>query len=155
MKKKLLVILLVITLALIWGQSVLDRDQSTKESSWIFEKLETVMRFIVGPELANERLLRKMAHFGEFFLLSAEAMILCILLGEKTIKGIITVFMLSNFCALLDETIQIFSSRGSAVSDVWIDTAGAVSGIIFVLYIAAVISSIKEERSCREKHTDS
>ena len=154
MKKKLLVILLVTTLALIWGQSVLDRDQSTKESSWIFEKLETVMRFIVGPELANERLLRKMAHFGEFFLLSAEATILCILLGEKTIKGIITVFMLSNFCALLDETIQIFSNRGSAVSDVWIDTAGAVSGIIFVLYIVAVISSIREERSCREKHID-
>ena len=155
MKKKLLVILLIITLAVIWGQSALDRGQSTKESSWVFEKIESVMRFIVGPELANERLLRMIAHFGEFFLLSSEAMILCILLGRKTIKGIITVFMLSNFCALLDETIQIFSSRGSAVSDVWIDTAGAVSGIIFVLYIVAIISSIKEERGCREKHTDS
>ena len=98
MKKKLLIILLVITLALIWGQSVLDRDQSTKESSWIFEKLEIVMRFIVGPELANERLLRKMAHFGEFFLLSAEATILCILLGEKTNKGI-------SLCYCVRETL--------------------------------------------------
>ena len=146
MKKSVIVIIIILTLAIIWGQSFLDREQSTKESSWVYARLEAVMRFIVGPELATEKLLRKAAHFSEFFLLSAEAMILCILLGKKTIGGIATVFLLSNFCALLDETIQIFSERGSAVSDVWIDTAGAVSGMIFVLYVSAVIVSLREER---------
>ena len=149
MKKTIIAIILILTLVFIWGQSVLDREQSTKESSWVYDKLKAIMRFIVGPELATEILLRKVAHFGEFFLLSAEAMVLCMLLGKKTLSGITAVFLLSNFCALLDETIQIFSGRGSAVSDVWIDTAGAVSGMIFVLYVSAIMDSIKEDRTSR------
>jgi VanZ family protein len=147
--KKTVIVIIILTLALIWGQSVLSREQSSKESSWVYERFEAFMRFIVGPELATEILLRKVAHFSEFFLLSAEAMILCILLGKKTPGGITAVFLLSNFCALLDETIQIFSGRGSLVSDVWIDTAGAVSGMLFVLFVSAVIESLKEERMSR------
>lgn len=40
------------------------------------------------------------------------------------------------FCiltAFIDETIQIFSGRGASIKDVWIDTFGALAGILIVL----------------------
>jgi len=109
-----------------------------------------VLRFLVGDELANERLLRKIAHFGEFFLLSCEILLLFFAFGKRNTNSVLMAFFLGNFCALIDETIQIFSGRGSMVSDVWIDTSGAVTGILFILYTAAVLETVRENRrSCR------
>ena len=151
LRKKLVVAVLILTLALIWGQSVLNRSRSAQESNWVFEKLESVLRFFVGDELATEVKLRKIAHFGEFFLLGSEAMLLAFLLGKSDARSLVAVFLLVNFCALLDETIQIFSKRGSMVSDVWIDTAGAVTGILFMLYLRAVWSTLKENMAERRR----
>ena len=42
------------------------------------------------------------------------------------------VLLRCNFCAFLDETIQIFSGRGPDIKDVWLDTFGAAAGILLV-----------------------
>ena len=153
-KKRMLVILIVLTLCAIWFQSALHREASTSESRWFFDRIRSIMSFLVGPELATEILLRKMAHFAEFFMLGTESLLLCILIGRRDLRSLSAVFLLCNFCAFLDETIQIFSGRGSAVSDIWIDTFGSVSGILFVLFACAVADTLKEERENRRSGRD-
>ena len=56
--------------------------------------------------------------------------------------------------ALIDETIQIFSDRGSAVVDVWIDFSGAITGSAFgflILILFSFISSKKKNKYLKGK----
>ena len=50
--------------------------------------------------------------------------------------GIAASVVFSVIAALLDETIQIFSSRGPSIIDVWIDSFGylAFSALVYVAY---------------------
>ena len=41
--------------------------------------------------------------------------------------------------AALDETIQIFSNRGSQLQDVWLDFAGFSTGLFLVLLVRAIL----------------
>ena len=40
--------------------------------------------------------------------------------------------------AAIDETIQIFTGRGSQLQDVWLDFAGFTTGLILVLAVRAI-----------------
>jgi VanZ family protein len=41
--------------------------------------------------------------------------------------------------ALIDETIQIFSNRGSEIGDIWIDMAGNALGIAAAFIIGTIV----------------
>ena len=45
--------------------------------------------------------------------------------------------------ALLDETVQIFSDRGPAISDVWIDVLGYFVANILVYLIAFLVKKLQ------------
>ena len=131
-KRRILTALTLITLCIIWGHSALGQDSSAAESGWLFEHIGGLLRLIFGPEKATEHLLRKLAHFGEFFLLGAEMYLLAAECGRTGIAAAFGVLLRCNFCAFLDETIQIFSGRGPDIKDVWLDTFGAAAGILLV-----------------------
>ena len=137
-RRRILTALTLITLCLIWGHSALGQDSSAAESGWLFEHIGGLLRLIFGPEKATEHLLRKLAHFGEFFLLGAEMYLLAAECGRTGIAAAFGVLLRCNFCAFLDETIQIFSGRGPAIKDVWLDTFGAAAGILITLLILSV-----------------
>ena len=112
----------IFALALIFIQSLLPAEKSDAESGALYKLL-----VVYFPDLTHE-LLRKMAHFGEFFLLGF-GMQGTLYYGKK--------FNLSKpilFCTLVamaDETIQLeVAGRSSQLLDVWIDVAGAVFGIM-------------------------
>ncbi len=86
--------------------------------------------------------LRKLAHISEYGLLGV-LWATELWLGAHTQKGRGAVIRL-GFCmltAFLDETIQLFiPGRSGEVRDIWIDTWGALLGILVVCLIGFVIN---------------
>ena len=118
-------IVIILLVAFIWGNSCLGREESAKESGYVYEHIvKPVQEAIFKKEILSHEALRKCAHAFEFMCLGIAVMLffrkywlswgLCILV------------------AAADETIQIFTGRGSAVRDVMIDSAGALFGVLAV-----------------------
>ena len=107
---------------------------SEEESSVILELLRPVLKPIVSPENVTLHLVRKMAHFTEFFCLGC---VLALLLPFRG-KSQLLAAGLSLLTGFIDETIQIFSGRGPAISDVWLDFSGAAAAILLLALIRAL-----------------
>lgn len=134
MKKHLLTILILLNLALIWGNSMMTGLSSEAVSGGI---LELLGRFI--PALLTEAghtFLRKAAHFSEFALL---ALLFCgrHRLVHRNMPPHLMGFGLAVAC--IDETIQIFTpGRASSLIDVWIDTAGFALGFVVIFAVCTI-----------------
>jgi VanZ family protein len=74
---------------------------------------------------------RKTAHFCEFGLLGCELTLLFWLKSGLSFQNLCNSAFAALLTAVTDETIQIFSGRGSQVQDVVLDFAGALTGILF------------------------
>ncbi len=122
----MLVVLIVLTLCFIWGNSLQSREVSSGASNRL---LDLVNRFlsILGFELKNDFLLRKLAHFCEFALLAVEIFLLLLI---RKGRGAGRAALICLAVAFVDEGIQHFSGRACRLSDVMIDFSGAVSGVI-------------------------
>lgn len=133
-------IALVLVTLLIWGNSMRTATQSDQQStsllSWLTPWLSAVG---IQPE-GFHAILRKLAHFSEYGLLGV-LWTIELWLGPHRGKRRGTMERLS-FCmltALLDETIQLFvPGRSGEIRDVWIDTAGAWTGIVITTCLACI-----------------
>ena len=133
MSRKTQVLLLNLTILLIlgfiWGNSMMTAQESGGMSSGILAWLGEFIPFFAGG--AHHTFLRKLAHFSEFFLLG----VVCSAQRVKSEKllsfGLISFGLIS---ACIDETIQTFvPDRGPSLIDVWIDSAGFVTGLLPVM----------------------
>ena len=119
-------IVIALIMAFIWSRSVKDIEASAQESG---EFMETVVipveKAVLGREVVSEDFIRKCAHVFEFALLGIALAIYTKKLWVTLGIGMVT--------AVIDETIQYFTGRGSMVTDVWIDTAGCLIGCMIVL----------------------
>lgn len=133
-KKKNLLYLFFAVATLLWvvfifGNSLKPAGESSEDSSFFLEIIHQVpfLRWI------SHLLLRKMAHFFEFFVLGV---LLCFdfnPIWRKNIFYLSFPMLVSLIIPLADETIQAFAEgRGSSVIDVWIDFSGALTGIAVV-----------------------
>lgn len=129
MKKRILTILILLNLALIWGNSMMNGVSSEAVSGGV---LAFIGRFF--PVLLTEAghtFLRKAAHFSEFALLGL------LFGGRYRLERNTTPFFLMGFglaVACIDETIQIFTpDRASSLIDVWIDTSGFALGLAIIV----------------------
>lgn len=134
MNKKAFYILLffiVCCLAFIWGNSMLPGEESGQLSKGVLKWLIDHFPFL---KWMPEFLLRKLGHFSEF---AGTALLLTALFtaaGQRGISRAAFPLLISILVAMADETIQIYSpGRASMVTDVWIDTAGACTGIVVFL----------------------
>ena len=141
MKKRriALLIAIILTLAFIWGNSLLNREQSSDESAWVLQLVTPILELFVGKGMVTEHLVRKLAHFAEFALLGFELLFWFSGVREKRKDMLLLAMAHGLFAALTDETIQLFSARGSQVQDVWLDLAGATTGAAFALLITSLI----------------
>lgn len=128
MKRWVLILLIGLNLALIWGSSCMPGEDSAAVSGGV---LELIAGFI--PVLNSQwahTLLRKLAHFSEFACLGVLMAQLC-----RQELGQVPVWLAGVGLAVgcVDETIQIFSpGRSSSVLDVWIDSAGFIAGMVLI-----------------------
>lgn len=126
-RKIICLILIAITLSFIFGNSMLGSDTSSQISSGFLKFIYPTFKMIFSEKLATEYLLRKIAHFSEFALLSLE---FCFLFMEKGKEKRFMVLFFGLFSAVTDETIQIFSGRVSSTIDVFIDFTGVMFSLV-------------------------
>ena len=127
-----LAVLILATLAFIFSNSMESIPESREKSDEFLKLLTPFLEFFVGEGNVTEYLVRKLAHFMEFFVLGAELSALCLLHR----KPLLWAMFAGLLTALTDETIQIFYARGSQVQDVWLDfSAVLVAGILAYLLL--------------------
>ena len=141
-RKRILTALLVCMLVFIWGNSLVPGELSGKISDDIMAAMNTAaeklgfgsdlftyMSDADGDGVAEQptsHWIRKAAHVTEY---AAFAAVLFLRLESGGRKRFFTAWGLAALTGAIDETIQIFSHRGSQVKDVVIDTCGALLGL--------------------------
>ena len=126
-------------IAFIFSNSMAVADVSSVSSGRVLQLLQAVLRRLGMPGLAQRltmHLVRKLAHFCEYTL-EGFLLMLCMRVYSRRPLRHITVPMLAGvLTALTDETIQLFSEgRSSQVTDVWLDSAGVLAGILAALLL--------------------
>jgi len=151
----ILSICIAATLAFIWIHSCMGQEESSQESGFIYDLLCPFFELFVGKGNVTEHFIRKLAHFTEFFGLGLELKLLMklVLIDTPYILRMINAWTLGTMCALIDETIQIFSGRGPAIADVWLDSAGCFCGVV-VMMCGIMIVDKKKKRSFADAQDD-
>ena len=133
----LLRLVLIATLCFIWSNSLVGKEGSASLS-------RTVTAWLNGIGIpVTEHFVRKAAHFCEFGLLGCELMLLFWLRSGVRFQNLCNAAFAALLSAVTDETIQIFSGRGSQVQDVVLDFSGALTGILLVSLIISLIEKRK------------
>ena len=121
-------LLLILNLAVIWGNSLLPGEISGAISGFVRDLIAMLLPGEGAPGQGHG-LLRKLAHFTEFACLGV---ILGWIMNRKNRPWWIALG-LGSLAACVDETNQIFvPERGPAVTDVMIDTSGVLTGILLL-----------------------
>ncbi len=130
--------LIVLQSIFIWGNSFVPPDDSGAFSGGIMQFFKSFLdpSDRIDPEFFHH-IVRKTAHFTEFFLLGALYTGLRAKMTEPFRKAF---FLLPPFAglltAVLDEFIQAFTGRGSLVTDVVLDFCGVLTGVLLAsLYV--------------------
>ena len=121
-------VLTLLWLGVIWGHSLQPAAVSSQESGAVLSGLSALLEALCLPPFLTETLVRKGAHMAEYLVLAA------LLTGslrnrDRTGRGLCAgVLSASLFCALIDETIQLFvPGRSGQVTDIWIDFSGVMT----------------------------
>ncbi len=117
----------ILWLGMIYLQASLSAEISNTESSSILELFQKLW-----PEMTHGAL-RKLAHFGEYFVLGFCA--LGMFYRTKSFK-LSKPMLFTLLTALGDETLQLsVAGRSGEIYDIWLDFSGAFLGILFLWII--------------------
>ena len=151
MKKGRITVLLVFILvqtAFIWTNSVLSQESSGQMSGELTSLIKDMLglRERVSDEFLHH-IIRKTAHFTEFFILGALYTMIRACLPVKMRSALLIFPAFATLAtAVTDEFIQSFTNRGSSVSDVVLDFCGALCAIIIfelVIYLYRTNKALK------------
>ena len=138
----ILLLLIIATVCFIFSNSMESIPESSARSEKILRALTPALELFFGEDNATNHLVRKLAHFTEFFALGIELCVLCVILRKPLVWALFT-----GLCtALSDETIQIFYERGSQLQDVWLDFSAVITAAILVCLYGVIIRRRKERR---------
>ena len=147
---KILYVTLGLTLVMVWGQSCLNKAESTVNSDAVVGLISPVEELKNGTPAEVEHydrltaVVRKIAHVVEYAVVGFQMMCILYLWGRQRIKDCVMCLYGGLTVALIDETIQIFAERGPLISDLWIDMGGTALGI----GMAALIRHIVIKTTC-------
>ncbi len=147
-KKLLIVLYITFTLSMIfvWGQSCISREESRVSSDVVVEMIKPIDELEPGYRSENgwtytelSTYVRKFAHVIEYAAVGFQLMCIFLLKGRRKLVWYINCAFIIMLIALVDETIQIFSNRGSEIGDIWIDLAGSALGIGVAFIIGTIV----------------
>lgn len=142
LQKIVLLLLIIATIGFIFSNSMETILESSAKSEELLCVLTPALELFIGKGNTTNHLIRKLAHFAEFFVLGTELCLLCSLYKKTMVWGLFT-----GLCiALADETIQIFYERGSQVQDVWLDFSAVVTSAALV-YLYGIITKHRKDRA--------
>lgn len=149
-KRSVLIVLFALTVCFIWGNSILSKELSARLSDEVGKLIAAIFGGGESAGTVGGIGIRKIAHFVEFFALGVVASLLGRSLVQDTKFELLVLAILGFFVPVIDETIQIFTVRGSSVRDVWIDVGGYAAGCA-VAYASSVLARRVRE-SMKNKH---
>ena len=137
----LLALLTVLTIGFIWSNSCMSKEASSEHSGFWMKLLEPILnpsgRF---EESDFHWAIRKAAHFAEFALLGLWIGGMFAAVTARVGRRFWTLpVLIVLMVAVLDEYIQFFSERGSAVPDVVLDFAGGLTGLALAALVTMLI----------------
>ncbi len=138
--KRLLMLFAFLSIAFILLHSVVPENKSANESLWVSEVILKPVLNAFGKSVDNS-IVRKAAHVLEFLFLT---IIFFFLLNNP-----IRVFYASFTIAFLDESLQILTKRGAAITDIWIDIVGIVLGLLICLVFNKCFSKQHKDVRCK------
>lgn len=135
-------------IAFIFANSALPAEESAEESGGLLAFINGIFVFLGVDFELSHNMLRKIAHFVEFFAVGAAFMWTTATFTKDIRAHIVKPLFASLLVAVIDETIQIFPpGRSSQASDVVLDFSGAFCAIMLMWLI---ISKINKKR-CQSK----
>lgn len=128
----ILSVLIVLTLAFIFSNSLKTQTQSAESSGGLYEKLKPVFDFLFGQGTITHSKFRVMAHFAEFFVFGGEIGLFYHFAFLKPKKRWAEMVSIGLFVAVLDESLQLLNDRGAEVLDVLCDYSGYILAVLIV-----------------------
>jgi len=138
-------VLIGAALAFIWGNSLESIPVSREKSLGILKLVSPLIELFVGKGNVTDHLVRKLAHFCEYGFLGALLASFAVARRRAKLQSVANCLSFSLAVAVADEAIQILSNRGSQVSDVLLDFAGAAFGIMVALLAWMLIGKARNE----------
>ena len=134
---------LAATVIFIFGNSAQAANVSSEASGRVLLFLQKLVTKLGHPGLASRitmHRVRKLAHFCEY-MLEGFWLMLCVRVYTRHFVTHISWPILGILLtAVIDETIQMFSSgRSSQITDVWIDFAGGMTGLLCGLLVLCIV----------------
>ena len=126
-------ILIVCNLCFIWGNSLLSQNDSGSLSFDVMKLLPEFLHQLIPDTNQLVHLLRKTPHFTEFACLGGLSTGLLAVFRKVKPHPVLHLLSGGFLVAAVDETIQIFSHRGSQLQDVWLDFSGFAVGVAVLL----------------------
>ncbi len=145
-----LTVLLLANLCFIWGNSLMSRSDSHDLSVGVLGFLPGFLRDLFPDQEQLVHIVRKAAHFTEFACLGGLSCGLLAAARRVKLHPFFHVWAGGFFVAAIDETIQIFTGRGSQLQDVWLDFAGFSAGLLAVLLVRALALRSKPKETPKE-----
>ena len=147
----ILMALIVCTIAFIWSNSLQNPDESMRRSDVAEKVIRPIVLALPVKQWHSEDMVtfitRKLGHFTEYFLLGAELMLLALLLRPALRLRWTWLLLFAGAIAALDESLQLTSGRGAAVSDVLLDVFGALAGLMMTALAAGLYAKGKQKRA--------
>ena len=140
-KKRIYFVILCLILCFIWGNSLLSREVSGAISHFIADILGGEQ----GASDEGHHFLRKAAHFCEFAALGATFLLWAGEVVEHRGFRLTLCALFGISVPLIDGTIQIFSGRGPALSDVWLDASGYAFGALLCTAVFFLVRRHREK----------
>lgn len=129
-------LMILLLLCIIWGNSLQPASTSSAISTGVLSNLEHLWRelFHTGFPISHH-VLRKLAHFSEFFLLGSVSFLHSTLCASCRNTRFLHTLIFGLSVACIDETIQRFlPGRSAQLSDILLDYTGFLCGC-FLVYI--------------------
>lgn len=145
----LLLLAILAALAFIWGNSLESAVESSLKSGRVRELIEPLLELLVGQGNVTDHMVRKLAHLTEFAVLGALLLLLTAAAFRVRLQSVLNCQFFLLLAALTDETIQLFTGRGSQVRDVWLDFAGGTAGLLAMLLLLWLLRCLLRPRDRR------
>ncbi len=145
------VVLIICTIAFSWSNSLQNPEDSMKRSDIAEDVVRPLILALPVEQWHSEDMVtyitRKLGHFAEYFLLGAELMILALLLRPACRLRWVWLLLFAAVIAAIDESLQLTSGRGAAVSDVLLDACGALGGLLTAALASGLYAKGKRKRA--------
>ena len=147
----ILMALIICTIAFIWSNSLQNPDESMRRSDVAEKVIRPIVLALPVKQWHSEDMVtfitRKLGHFTEYFLLGLELMLLALMIRPAFRLRWTWLLLFAGAIAALDESLQLTSGRGAAVSDVLLDVFGALAGLMMTALAAGLYAKGKQKRA--------